>query len=134
MLSHCSHSILTPCQPVRADLPTPKYFCQYSKQPVSVCLDFLGGRGWGGRRNNQSKHKSVKGQFFYQSSCKNSAPRLCSLLCMYVHPKSSQMHLHQYCRYNKKNLRVKHTHTHTHTLSFNFVSNVIIEPKMYGII
>ena len=60
---------------VLADLPTPKYFCQYSEQPVSVFsdfwVDFLGVGGLDARPISQSK-KSVKGQFFYHSSCKNS--------------------------------------------------------------
>ena len=62
------------------DLPTLKYFCQYSQQPVSVFSDCdrivllcvcvcVCVCGW---TTNQSNQKSVKGQFFYHSSCKNS--------------------------------------------------------------
>ena len=44
----------------------PQNTCQYSGQPMSVFSDL-----WG-CSNNQSKQNSVKGKFFYHSSCKNS--------------------------------------------------------------
>ena len=47
---------------VITDQPSPKYFCQYSTQPVSLLpdfwLDFLGGRG--GRRGGGLHHQSIK--------------------------------------------------------------------------
>ena len=51
-------------------LPTPKYFCQYSEQPMSLFsdfwLDFL-------QLHHQSVRTNIfKGQFFYHLSCKNS--------------------------------------------------------------
>ena len=59
------------------DLPTPKYFCQYSKQPVFIFSDFwldfycvrMQHQSACGCNTNQSKQKSIKGQFFCQSSC-----------------------------------------------------------------
>ena len=54
------------------DLPTPKYFCQYSEQPMSVFSDFSPDFFFCGCTTNQSKQISVEGQFFYHSSCKNS--------------------------------------------------------------
>ena len=59
------------CDGGKADLPTPKYFCLYSKQPMSVFSNF-----WpdycADAPTNQSKRSSVNGQFFYHSSCKSS--------------------------------------------------------------
>ena len=53
------------------DLPNPKYFCPYSEQPLSAFSAF-----WPdffcGCTTYQSKRSSVKGQFFYCLSCKNS--------------------------------------------------------------
>ena len=67
---------------IMSDLPTPKYFCQYSKQIFYLIFSpfFL----W--NTINQSKQKSVKGQFFYHSSCKNSY-----FLMIQTHYKSSTL-------------------------------------------
>ena len=52
------------------DLPTPKYFSQYSKQPMSVLSKFW--QAFCGCTTDESKQNSVKSQFFYHLSCKNS--------------------------------------------------------------
>ena len=55
------------------DLPATKYFCQYSKLPASIildfCLNFCCCCLFTHAQPNQSKQNSVKGQFFYHSPC-----------------------------------------------------------------
>ena len=57
----------SPKQPV-----FPKYFCQSSKQLVSRYFQIFDRIFIFRCTINQLKQKSVKGQFFYHSSCKNS--------------------------------------------------------------
>ena len=52
------------------NLPTPKYFCQYSEQPMSVLSKFW--QEFCGCNTDQSKQNGVKSKFFYHSSCKNN--------------------------------------------------------------
>ena len=61
-------------QAVHTDLPTPKYFCQYSKQPASVFSDFWLDFFWaegGGIQHRSIKTKKCHSSFTLQEQCKN---------------------------------------------------------------
>ena len=64
---------------VDSDLPTPKYFCPYSEQTMSVFSDFWPYFFCGGT-TNQSKQNSVKGQFFYHSASKKQSELIFNLI------------------------------------------------------